>query len=444
MNYILRINKLVLLYLFSAISLVFIVYFVPVFANYPLNTWADFYRSMGKLMGIWGSIFGISVVTFFVWQCLSFLYSGNIELSNLKFKKIEMVLFGIFLINAISFIVGIARGEAISYVLGDTLKGSFLPLFYLWAKKNICTVNQIVSFVKLVLTVEIILFIMFAVTGYIPFAQSTRTFLYTVSFTLFFEENRFSLKTIYFLLTLFALYVVVTTQAYRGTIIIFFFIVFLNVLLRYRYKSSPLSIVFGITLLFAMVIVLGNTEIKLEKNITSVSNRFNETVKKSSSNKYGVEESVFQRIGETIDVFRSFQNNSPIFFFVGFGNGAMLNNTMITPSEFSVYKSKIKHNIYVTLLGLLFRNGFIGFLLYVALFYYLLSSIPFFYKNRLKIPIKSEYVLFKVLVFYHFSVVLYSFVAYLFVGNVVIAFTIPMHIILRNKMENELKIIGQA
>lgn len=437
MNLVLKINRFVVLYIFSAISLLCVVYIVPPIASYNLNSWAEFYRTLGKLLGIWGIIFGSAVIIFAGYSVINLLFSADTKILKLKFTKIEIILLGIFVSNIIGLFIGLARGESLTYVLGDTLKAAFIPLFYLWAKQNLRDIRQLIFFAKLVLFVESALFIIFAITSYIPFAQSTRTFLYTISFTLYFEERKILLKIGYFFVLAFALYIVITTQAFRGTVIVFILIVVLNILLRNNTKFSPLSI---FAVLFSFLVIffsINYFEVNLEKNISSVSKRFEATIEKSDKKHFGLEESVFQRVGETIDVIRTFQKNSIVFVLFGFGNGATLDNQLITPSELSVYKTKLKHNIYITLVGALYRYGIIGFFLYLFLFIYLVNSTWFYFKYRQKIKFKEEYLFLKVFTLYHLSLILYSFVAYLFIGNIVIAFTLPIHILLRQSMHNE-------
>jgi hypothetical protein len=439
MNKIFQLNRLVALYLFSALSLTFVVYVVPLVGGFPMRTWSEFYQTLGKLIGIWGLIFGSAVVVFSGVTSLLFLHSATIKSFVLRFTTIELVLMGLFLSNLVAMVVGIVRQEPLQYVLGDTLKGSFIPLFYIWAKRSLDSIEKIVSFVKLVLIVESVLFIVLSLTDLIPFVQSTRTFLYTISFTLFYEEKKTSLRILFLTVTMFAIFIVMTTGAVRGTLIIFCGIVVLNILLRYQAKVSPIFMLSFLSFVFLIFVIATYAPLNLERNVTKISARFDSTLKNKNKKYFGLEESVFQRVGETIDVVRSFERENPAYILVGLGNGAQLNNVLMTPSEFSIYKSNTKHNIYITVVGVLFRQGLIGFILYVSLFAYLLESLRFYYRNRLLIAVKKEYVYLKVLILYHVSVVLYSFVAYLFVGNIVIAFTIPLHILLREAMRQEQK-----
>ncbi len=433
-----RFNKILSLYLFSAITLAIVVYIVPVIGGFTANTWAEFYQMLGRLIGIWGLLFGTGVILYAFSSILNYLYTSTTSSLILRCTKIELILICMFLMNIVAMVNGIIRSEPLTYVIGDTLKGSFIPLFYLWIKKSLPKTEMLVSFVKIVLITETILFILFSITDLIPFAQSTRTFLYTISFTLFYEEEKPILRILFAMTTLFALFIVMTTGAFRGTVLIFTMIVALNIVMRYRAKISPLFVIGTIFTLMILGVAISTLNLDVEKNVTSVSNRFESTLQTKNKKNYGLEESVFQRVGEGIDVIRSFQESNPVYLLIGFGNGAILNNVLITPSERSIYHSNQKHNIYITLLGVLFRQGIVGLFLYVLLFAYLLDSLRVFYRNRKYVtPNSQTYVYLKVLILYHFSVVLYSFVAYLFVGNIVIAFTIPLHIILRQHMEKE-------
>lgn len=435
---IIRFNKLAGLYVYSSLSLFVVVYIVPFLWGYSARTWAEFYQLLGQLIGIWGLIFGGGVILYGLLSFINYIFTFNISRLVVRCTKIELILLGIFLVNIVGLVVGILRGEPLTYVFGDTLKGSFIPLFYLWAKHSLKSSNEILQFTKLVLVVESLLFISFSLTDLIPFAQSTRTFLYTVAFTLFYEEDRPVLKAFFLVLTLFALFIVMTTGAFRGTVIIFMLIVILNYVLRYQSKLSPFFSVIFIFITILISVAVSLLDVNLEKNVSVVSKRFESTIENKNKKNFGLEESVFQRVGETIDVVRSYQREHPVYLLIGFGNGAMLENILITPSEYSVYKSNVKHNIYITLVGIFFRHGLIGLTLYLMLFGYLIGSVRSFYRNKkFVVGGKREYVYLKVLILYHLSVVLYSFVAYLFIGNVVVAFTMPLHIMLRNQMEQE-------
>lgn len=387
---------------------------------------------IGELLVVWGLIFGGIVVLTTIFSFLQFLYEADASSFKLRFTTLEMVLLLIFLFNIVGFVIGMARSEGFTHVAGDFLKNTFLPLFYLWSKKSLDSDEEVLRFTKMLIVVDGVLFIIFGFTNYMTYAQVGRTFLYTVYFTLYFEEQRTLPKLVFQIVTLIALYIVITTGGFRGTLMVFGLIVLANLFLNFQSKVSIQSVfvlVGGIMLAIAVISIF-----ELEKNVQFVSEKFASTIEKENRGYLGLDESGFQRLGEFFDVAQSFQRENKIYLLVGFGNGAMLNNTFITPSEKGLYGSQRKHNIYNTPLALLFRHGIVGLVLFGYIYYFIIRSAFEFRKYRKRLPPLRMFVYLKVLIIYHFSAVVFSLLGYNFIGNIIIAFTLPLHSHLRERM----------
>lgn len=121
-----------------------------------------------------------------------------------------------------------------------------------------------------------------------------------------------------------------------------------------------------ITLLIANVML----QLNFSKINGIVAKRFSGSIVATGRNKcFGLDEPLFQRAGETIDIGNTFLVNSPVFLLVGFGNRAILINKLITPSGCWVYKTNKYYNIYVTPGEILFRYSIISIFFILSEFY---------------------------------------------------------------------------
>jgi hypothetical protein len=412
-----------MIYLLAFVSCIVISLFFPRLLGYSEDTWSGYYLTIGKLLNIWGAFFGavVGIVAFYI--VLSGLHVANEDsFLRLRLSRMELVLVLIFLYNFVSFIVGLVVGSPLSYLVGDTFKGALIPFLYFVGKRSFISPERVWSFMIILLVGETCIM---AVPGLITINFAGRTFLYTLFFTLFYEENNRRRKLLYLAGTVYALYIVVATAAFRGTIIIFLVIVAANIIFSIRKTNIVRQfswLVAGIALFVAGTGLFG---LDLEKDLERVSGRFASTLT-GKREKFGFEESVFQRIGETQNVVESLQRAGVVGMVVGLGNGAMLNNTWITPSEKAVYKTQFKHNIYITLISVLFRQGLIGVTLYALLFWYTLKKLWELKRFKEILNRDRVWVYYKFLILYHLGVILMSFIVYMYVGNIIIAFTLAL------------------
>jgi hypothetical protein len=429
-----------LLYFFAwTISLMTIFVLGPIFVDQP-DTWAGYYRSLGEMLRIWGGLFGVALFAVVIYLILRSLLIGSLKTFVLKLCFIERLLMLILIANVFWGVYGYFYGNPLSYVLGDTIRGMFIPVIYWIVIKSVNTKDQALFFTKVIIIGETILLIAFIPTGNIPFSFAGRTFLTAVFFTLLFEERKLLGQIVYSILVLFGIFTMLTTQAQRGIIIIFIAVIFMNYLFRLR--RIKFSIVFFVFLLPVMVSWGVNEifDLKIEKDIDVASERFSKTIEVHGRQKYfGLDESVFQRIGETIDTWRTLNEHSSIFLATGFGNGAILINKLITPSERSVYKTNKKHNLYITPVAILFRNGLIGLIIYSMLGIYFVKILFYLRKHRNHLIDMREIVYLKVLLLYQLSVLIMSLIVYWYVGNIIVAFTIPIIEILRRIMQKQIE-----
>jgi hypothetical protein len=432
-----RINKITILYLLSAITLFLVAFVTPQIVSYRDNYWTQHNQMIGELLVVWGLIFGGIVVLTAIFSFVQFLYEADADSFKLRFTPLEVVLLLIFLFNIVGCVIGLARNEGVTHVAGDFLKNTFIPLFYFWSKKSLDSDEDILRFTKMLIVVDGMLFIIFGFTNYMTYAQVGRTFLYTVYFTLYFEEQRALPKLIFEIVTLIALYIVITTGGFRGTLMVFGLVVLTNFFLNFQGKVSIQS---AVVLVGGILLAVGAISFfELEKDVDFVSVKFASTVDKENRRYLGLDESGFQRLGEFFDVAQTFQRENKIYLLVGFGNGATLNNTLITPSEKGLYGSQRKHNIYNTPLALLYRHGIIGLILFGYIYYFIIRSAFEFRRYRKRLPPVRMFVFLKVLIIYHLSVVVFSLLGYNFIGNIIIAFTLPLHSHLRERMMEAVK-----
>lgn len=429
-----HISPITVLYLIAVVSLVVLSFTLPAFLDLEMDTWAKYNLGIGIILNIWGYIFGGCVVVFAILRILHYTVGLTPDSFIIRFTFFDALMAIIIIHNVVAAFVGVLMGNPLGLIAGDTYKGILISLLYFWTRNTLKTEIAIISTLKIVVSVEIFIFVLFYFTDFLPLSIASRTFLYTIAFTLFFEEARFTPKVVYIVLLILSLFIVITSAAYRGTVIVFGFIVILNFLLKVK-KESAMREMFALALggvLFVILSFIGSFT-SVEKNIDVVSSRFESTTQ-GSHRRFGLEESVFQRVGETIDVMRSFQSSNPALTLVGFGNGALLNNTFITPSERSIYKTQFKHNIYITLLALLFRQGIVGFLLHTIMFGYVFWMSYKFYQYIRCLQPKREYVYLKMLLLYHISVIVYSFVAYIYIGNIFIGISFGIAVVLFQRM----------
>ena len=400
------------------------------------ETWAEYYHTLGELLRIWGVIFGFAFLLVSFYLTIRGTVRASIRSFVVRLTFIEQILLITFIANIAWGLIGVLRGYPASFIAGDTIRGMFIPIIYWIVKVSVETPQKAISLMKIILIGETILLFILVPTGFIPFSFAGRTFLTTVFFTLLFEELHKGRRFGYAILLLIGIFVVLTTQAQRGIIIIFITIIILNYFFRLR--EIKFSLLFFAFLLPTIVMFSLNTffDLGLEKEVNVAAQRFSGTVIKSEGNKYfGFDQSIFQRIGETIDVGRSFTESHPVFFFTGFGNGAILINKLITPSERSVYKTNRKHSLYITPVALLFRNGLLGLGLYLSLLYYFVKNLFRLKANRSSLREYRNAVYLKLLLLYQLSVIILSLIVYWYIGNIIVAFTIPIIEILRRDVE---------
>jgi predicted DNA-binding transcriptional regulator len=240
------------------------------------------------------------------------------------------------------------------------------------------------------------------------------------------------------LLLLFGIFAMLTTAAVRGIVIILVITIVLNYI--YRIRNVRFSVVFFAFLFPAVVMIIANEQfdLTLARDVETTSKRFEGAVQ-GGRKQFGLDESLFQRVGETIDVARTFSEHSPIFLVTGFGNGVLLDNRLITHSERGIYHTQKKHHIYIMPVAVLYHDGFIGLFLYGAIASYLVRILVKLRRHREILQAERKWVFIKVLVLYQIGVLLLSLIASWYIGSVVVAFTLPLIEILRKDMEKKIR-----
>ncbi len=430
-----QLNPALALYVFAWSASLVTLFIIGPLVGLTYRSWAEYYRSMGKLLWMWGTAFSVAFAAAVGFLAIRGLLIASVKSFVLRLTRIEVVLLLLFVGNLAWGGIGLLQGYPSSYVFGDTLRGLFIPVLYWIVKRSVVSSDHALFLAKMILWGETILLCALVPTDFIPFSFAGRTFLTTVFFTLLFEERSAANRIWYVLLVLFGIYTILTTAAQRGIILIFFVIIILNYVFRLReirFTIVVFAFLLPATCLFALNQFL---ELHLERDVDIAAGRFATSLGVRGRARYfGLDESLFQRVGETIDVGRTFASHSPVYLLTGFGNGAILENKLITPSEFSVYKTTKKHNLYITAVALLFRNGVIGAFLFGALGLYLLRILLAMRKFRRSLAQNRKYVYLKVLTLYQVSVFLMSFIAYWYIGNIIVAFTIPLIEFLRRDM----------
>ncbi|GEM_PF-3308715 len=430
-------NPALVLYLFAAITSVVTILIIRPLFQITSENWAEYYRAFGELVRIWGLIFGTAFLATFAFLILRGILTASTHSFVLRLMPIEKILLILFLCNLGWGILGLLLGFKLSYIVGDTIRGAFIPGIYWIVRKSINSTRSIVFLARTIIIVETLLLLLLVPLGFIPFSFAGRTFLTTIFLTLLFEEKNNALRVLFSFLLLFGIYTILTTSAVRGIIIIFISMIVLNYI--FRLKEIKLGILIFVFLIPAAGFLAAYEflDLGLKEGIEFASTRFEESVGASGRNRYyGLDESLFQRVGETIDVWRTFQSRSPFFLASGLGNGAELKNYLITPSERWVYKKNTKHNIYITPVAILFRNGIIGLLLYGALAVYISRILFRIRRYRRYFETSKEVVLLKVLCLYQISCMLGSLISYWYVGNIIVAFTLPLIEFLRQHMNS--------
>lgn len=404
--------------------------------GYTFRNWGEYYRSIGKILQVWGIIQGTTFFLVALIYLVRSIFISNLNSFVLKIVFVERVLILLFILNIVSTIIGLMSGWPLGGIAGDFYKGLFFPLIYFFMKKSIRTTEQILIFTRLIIWCETIVLIILVSTDLIPLSFAGRTFLTTIFFTLLFEEQSPLRKLLYIFLVLFGIYVLLTTAAQRGITIIFVIVVILNYVFQLRRVKLASVIILFVIPPVLLIGINAYFDLKLEENFKKASTRFEESL--TGKRKYfGLDESLFQRVGETIDIASMYQQAPAYKLLIGFGNGAMLENKLQTPSEHWVYKTRVKHNIYITPVSVFFRQGIIGLILWNGIFVYLLYCFRFLYKARKFLRPKKEAVYFKVLLFYQTSVFILGLIVYWYIGNIIIAFTLPLLEILRQNLSKE-------
>jgi hypothetical protein len=398
------------------------------------ETMEQYYIELGNITRIWGYVVGVALVAILSALLLRALIAGSVRSLLVRLSWLEVVLWLLFLANFLWAVIGVFAGNPTSYLLGDTLKGMMFPAVYWIGKKSLESPASSLQLTKVVLFGETLLLFALVPTGHISFSQAGRTFLSTVYFTLLFEEANSSRRVLYTVVLLFGIYAIFTTAAVRGIMIIFVLIVLLNYVFRLR--NIQFRTVFFAFIIPLVLLVVANDvlDLQLEEYAAGAEKRFSGSVSRERRF-YGLDQSLAQRVSETIDVGRTFAGSSPLFLVAGFGNGAMLTNTLITPVELATYKTRIKHHIYITVIAVLFRNGLIGLFLYGAIAVYIVKILFRIRAEREILLLHERFIYLKVLTLYQLSVLVMSFIAYWYVGNIIVAFTLPLIEFFRRDME---------
>lgn len=425
-----------------AIALYSIAWFAAVICLYVVwpmlgiraETSQQYYVELGNITRVWGYIVGVALGAVMSALVLRNLLTGSVRSLSVRLSRLEVILWLLFLANIMWAVIGLLAGNPLSYLLGDTLKGMMFPAIYWIGKKGVTRRREALTLTKVVLWGETMLLCILIPTGYIPFSQGGRTFLSTVFFTLLFEEARASKRILYLLVLVFGIYAMFTTAAVRGIMIIFVLVMVLNYVFRLRrmqFRTAFFAFIIPPVLLLAADSVF---DLRLEKYAEWTQQRFSGSVSRERR-LFGLDESLAQRVGETIDVGRTFSRSSPLFLVTGFGNGAMLTNPLITPVEYATFNTNTKHHIYITVIAVLFRNGLIGLFLYGAIAVYIIKILFRIRAEREILRLHERFVYLKVLTLYQLSVLVMSFIAYWYVGNIIIAFTLPLIEFFRRDME---------
>jgi hypothetical protein len=426
------------LYVTAWLAGVLLLYVVWPMLGIRAETYQQYYLELGNVTRVWGYVVGVALGAILLALVLRYLLAGSLRSLTVRLSRIEIVLWLLFLANLLWAIVGFLAGNPLSYLLGDTLKGLMFPAIYWIVKEGLADGRAALFLTKVVLWGETILLCILIPTQYIPFSQGGRTFLSTVFFTLIFEETRASKRILYLLLLLFGIYAMFTTAAVRGIMIIFVLVIVLNYIFRLRPMQFRTAF-FAFIIPPLMLLVADSVfDLRLDTYVEWTQKRFSGSVSRERK-LFGLDESLAQRVTETIDVGSSFSRSSPVFLATGFGNGAMLTNTLITPVEYAVYKSNTKHHIYITMVAVLFRNGLIGLILYGAIAFYIIRILFRLRAEREILRLHQRFIYLKVLTLYQVSVLVMSFIAYWYVGNIIIAFTLPLIEYFRRDMETTVR-----
>lgn len=414
---------------------------VVIFVIWPIvgmnyRTQEEYYIQMGQMERVWAVLFGSVFAAIVGFLALRGILTASIRSLVLRLTFVESLMLWLFLANLGWGVVGLLTGAPFSFVAGDTFRGSLIPVAFWIVRKSCLTTGDAVFLTKMILIGETVILIAITPLGHIPFSFAGRTFLSTVFFTLLFEERSSPKRIVYALLLIVGVYFILTTAAVRGILIIFVFIMLMNYV--YRIREMKFSVMVFAFVLPTLMILGANElfELNLEGYGESAEKRFaGSTV--GGRKTYGLDESLAQRIGESIDVGRTFAASSPVFLLTGFGNGAMLKNTLITPSEFATYKTNLKHHIFITIVAILYRNGILGLILYSGIPVFVYRVLRQLREKRDLVRSKREFMYMKLLCLYQISVMLLSFVTYWYVGNIIIALTLPLIEVLRRGLPRE-------
>ncbi len=418
------------LYAFALSASVATLYLVAPLLQMTYGSWAEYYRTLGELLRIWGIVFGIMFCLVLMYLALRGLMTGSLKSLFLEMSRLETIMFLLFVSNFLWAGIGLLNGAPISFVVGDTFRGLFIPAIYYVVKKSVSSAEHALFLTRFIIFGETALLFVLTVTDWVPFSFAGRIFVAVIFFSLLIEEKNSGHRFWYSLLLVFGMFVILTTEAVRGSIIVFLASICLNY--YFRLRDIKIAVV-----VFAFVLpILGLFEaseiydIGLSKQVGIAEQRFSGAIG-GGRKYYGLDESLFQRIGETIDVGRTFAGENPAYVLTGFGNGAQLVNQLITPSERWVYKSNVKHNLYITAVAIFYRNGVLGLALYSMLALYIVRQLRLLRRYRHIARMYRKYIYMKTLCVYQLGAILISFVSYWYVGNVVVAFTLPLIEILR-------------
>ena len=426
------------LYAFALCASAATLYLVGPLLQLTYASWAEYYRMLGELLRIWGTAFGIIFCLVLLYLALRGLITGSLKSLFLVVSRLETILLLLFAANILWAGIGLLNGAPVSFIVGDTFRGLFIPAIYFVVKKSVSSEEHALFLARFIIFGETALLFVLAATGWVPFSFAGRIFVAVVFLSLLIEEMNSWHRFWYSVLLLFGIFLILTTEAVRGSIIVFV----ASILLNYYFRLRDIKIgVVVFAFVLPMLLLFQASEIfdiGLSKQVGIAEQRFSGAIR-GKREYYGLDESLFQRIGETIDVGRTFAGQSPVYVLTGFGNGAQLVNQLITPSERWVYKSNVKHNLYVTAVAILYRNGLLGLALYGMLVLYVVRSLRLLRQYRHIARNYRKYIYLKTLCVYQLSAILISFVSYWYVGNIVVAFTLPLIEILRRDLVHTIR-----
>jgi hypothetical protein len=321
--------------------------------------WGRF--NQGILVRVQGVGVGMFILPFAAW----FLFRLIVRQKTSRLNGLTVILGATVVLGGVTMLVGIARGNSIGYVLGDTYKFALIPITYWVCVEVVSQPHQrqflwkflMISGLVVSIVGMLIQFYKFAIGWRYRLGKDVDLFALAAFVLLYLSSARKMTKRLSLLaIALLVIGAVVSLQRrdWLFVILVWGFAALIK-------KGWSRARLIWLTLISCVLLLLGFLFLRLalpgvlEGATMHLERRLAFTFEGDEP-----DSSVGRRLDEIEYVVQEFQDASPIYLLIGLGQGAEFYDPV---SGKAGSQAELVHNIHNTYVSVIFRTGIIGLLL---------------------------------------------------------------------------------